>query len=93
MTEDQHISLGNGFGFTPSFPYGKLSLVLVISAAPIGSHIVLHRRCMDELVFDTIDGNFHVHRQLPYETEDFGTSIISPFLFLLLKPLDKLSPQ
>lgn len=93
MTEDQHISLGNGFGFTPSFPYGKLSLILVISAAPIGSHIVFHRRCMDELVFDAIDGNFHVHRQLPYETEDFGTSIISPFLFLLLKPLDKLSPQ
>ena len=30
---------------------------------------------MDELVFDAIDGNFHVHRQLPYETEDFGTSI------------------
>lgn len=48
---------------------------------------------MDELVFDAIDGDFHVHRQLPYETEDFGTNIISPFLFLLLKPFDKLSPQ
>ena len=36
---------------------------------------------MDELVFDAIAGDFHVHRQLPYETEDFGTSIIFPFLF------------
>lgn len=36
---------------------------------------------MDELVFDAIDDDFHGHRQLPYETEDFGTSIISPFLF------------
>lgn len=61
MTEDQHISFGNGVGFTLSFPYGKLSLILVISAAPIGSHIVLHRRCMD-VVFDAIDGNFHIHR-------------------------------
>lgn len=84
MTEDQHISLGNGFGFTPSFPYGKLSLILVISAIPIGRHIVLHGRCMDELVFDAVDGNFHVHRQLPYETKDFSTSIQAYMLELLM---------
>ena len=39
---------------------------------------------MDELVFDAIDGNFHVHRQLPYETEDFGTSIQTNMFKLLM---------
>ena len=39
---------------------------------------------MDELVFDAIDGNFHVHRQLPYETKDFSTSIQAYMLELLM---------
>ena len=39
---------------------------------------------MDELVFEAIDGNFHVHRQLPYEMEDFGTSIQANMLELLM---------
>ena len=84
MTEDHHISLGNGFRFTPSFPYGKLSLILVISAVPIGRHIVLHGRGMDELVFDAVDGDFHIYWQLPYETEDFGTSIQTNMFKLLM---------
>ena len=37
---------------------------------------------MDELVFDAIDGNFHVHRQLPNETKDFSTSI-QPYMLEL----------
>lgn len=39
---------------------------------------------MDELVFDAIDGNFHVHRQLPYETEDFSSGIQANMLELLM---------
>ena len=84
MTEDQHISLGNRFRFTPSFPYGKLSLILVISAVPIGRHIVLHGRGMDEFVLDAIDGSFHIYWQLPYETEDFSSGIQANMFELLM---------
>ena len=39
---------------------------------------------MDEFVFDAVDGNFHVHRQLPYETEDFSSGIQANMFELLM---------
>ena len=39
---------------------------------------------MDELVFDAVDGDFHIYSQLPYETEDFSSGIQANMLELLM---------
>lgn len=70
MTEDQHISLGDGLRFIPSVPYRKLTAVLVVMAVPICRHIVFLGRGMDELIFDSIDFDINVGRQFPYEVKD-----------------------
>ena len=69
MTEDQHITLGDGLRFIPSVPYCKLAAVFVVFTVPVSRHIVFLGRGMDELIFDSIDFDIDVGRQLPYEVK------------------------
>ena len=84
VAEDQHISLGNRTVFVPSLPYGKFTTVLVVLAVPIVSHIVFLGRGMDELIFDAVDLNLEISRQLPNEVEDFGACVFSIMFELLM---------